>query len=777
MEPDGKSRMDIRELQAFFDQCQDIVALVDRDLRYEAANLEYCRYWDVPRDRLLRIDLPAVVKGAFDEGVHDHLARCLAGEDVVFERWQDFPGAGRRHMHVRYTPRRSESGEVAGVFLIARDITERVNLQTEILAERDKLNSIFRATRVGIGVVKDRVIIQANDFFFEMLGYSSGELLGRDSRVVYASEEAYQRAGQEAYGSIHGDSTASLETQWRRKDGTVLDILVTITFLNPEEPRDGATFVAMDITDRKKAEEVVRESERRFREIFENVSMIAVQGYDRHRRVVYWNPASEQLYGYTRGEAMGRLLEDLIIPAPLREIVVSGHEQWVNGGLAIPAGELELVHKDGSPVPVYSSHVMQETQLGEKFMYCVDVDLAEIKRIHNRLVRAKEEAEEANRAKSEFLANMSHEIRTPLNGIKGMLSLLKSTPLNDLQMEYTQAGIDSATRLNRLLSDILDLSRVEAGKMFMEMEMFNLPQLVRQVGDLFRLAFDEKGLDLECVVAPDIPENVIGDSARLYQVFSNLVGNGLKFTDKGGVRLEAIRLEPIHPGVHRVLFSVTDTGIGIGEEVLQSLFEPFTQGSRGYTRKYQGAGLGLSICRRLVDLMGGNMAVESEPDKGSTFYVMIPFDENPAAANVREEQAGDTASMAVQLRVLLAEDDRVNSMVGQRLLEKAGCSVMAVGSGARAIEALCQEEFAAVFMDVQMPDMDGVAATRSIREGLAGEKNRDIPIFALTAYTMAGDRERFMESGMDGYVPKPVEAEDILRALRTAVLKRHGDRN
>ena len=889
--------MDIREFKELFDQSQDIIALVDRDLRYEAANLQYCRYWDVPCDRLIETDLVSVVRDSLDQDVEQYLSKCLAGEEVLFERWQVFPGAGRRHMDVRYTPRRDALGRVTGIFLIARDTTERVRLQAEVRAERDKLdqilsaltvglvlfdrdlkiewvndyllrmfpgvsplgiacrvffmenfqlsgkclavesmrtgqvctrelfnpdndrtyvlttvplfdadgkvsrtlghvtdvteqrrsvkalkkreaelNSIFRATRVGIGVVKDRAIVQANDHFFEMLGYSREEMLGRDSRLVYASDEAWRKVGDEAYGNIGGEGTAVMETQWRRKDGTVLDILMTTTVLNPDDPQDGATLVAMDITDRKRAEEALRESDQRFRNIFENVNMIAVQGYDRDRRVIYWNPASEQLYGYTSEEAMGQLLEKLIIPESLHEHVKSAHQAWVNGGAAIPSGEIELVHKDGSPVPVYSSHVMQETSQGEKFMYCVDVDLAEIKRIHNRLVRAKDEAEAANRAKSEFLANMSHEIRTPLNGIKGMLSLLRMTPLDDLQMEYAQAGIDSAVRLNSLLSDILDLSRVEAGKMVLEREMFNLPYLVRQLVDLFRPAFEEKGIALDCHVAPDVPEAVIGDSAKLNQVLSNLVGNGLKYTDKGSVRVEVVRLSSFSPGRSRVFFSVIDTGIGISEEVVQSLFRPFTQGSQGYTRKYQGAGLGLSICKRLVALMGGNMSVESEPGVGSVFHVMIPLDEDMAAVCAVEGKESDPGWVSVQLRVLLAEDDRVSSMVGKRMLEKAGCSVRMVGNGAHALDALREEDFSAVFMDVQMPDMDGVEATRKIREGLAGEENRDIPVFALTAYTMAGDRERFLASGMDGYVPKPVEVEDIMGALRAAVMKKHGRR-
>jgi len=435
-----------------------------------------------------------------------------------------------------------------------------------------------------------------------------------------------------------------------------------------------------------------------------------------------------------------------------------------------------LLHKNGSPVPVYSSHVMQETASGLKLMYCVDVDLTEIKRIHDRLVRAKEEAEAANYAKSEFLANMSHEIRTPLNGIQGMLTLLQATELSAVQQEYAQAGAESAVRLNRLLSDILDLSRVEAGKMTVENELFNLPYLVRHLKDVFRLVCEESGLPLVINVEDAVPMNVMGDSARLQQILTNLVGNGLKYTDSGEVRVDVSLMPPMGEDGHRILFIVSDTGIGIAPDLLESLFEPFTQGSQGYSRQYQGAGLGLSICKRLADLMGGTLAVESDLDHGTCVYVALPFGEEVLAegGELAKRDTETVVATTVRLNVLLAEDDRVNSMVGQRMLEKVGCSVSVVSSGRQAIEMLRHGDFSAVFMDVQMPEMDGVQATRAIREGHAGEAHRNIPIFALTAYTMAGDRERFLEAGMDGHVPKPVEMDDLLRVLRL-VLRRIRD--
>lgn len=887
--------MDNRELHDFFDQSQDAIAIVGSDMRYEVANRTYCRCWGITRDQLLGAEVESIVgPETFDDCIRDFLARCLNGEDVAFERWMDFPGAGRRHMDARYTPRRNAAGKVTGVFLILRDTTDRLTLQAKIQSDRDKfsailstvnvglivynrdltiewynkqlrnmfpdgslvgascydffrkrttpcdncpaletlrtgqecsmeifvpssgrtfvhttvplcdasgrmeqvlghvvdvteerrsqavaregetrLNSIFRASRSGIGVVKDRVFTQVNDHLLELLGYTREELIGQNTRMVYASQEGFEMAGREIYGAMEGDGTVTIETQVVRKDGATLDALITVTFMDPDDPDAGATFVARDISDLKRAEKAVLESDLRFRNLFENVDMIAVQGYDESRRVVYWNPASVRLYGYTREEAMGQPLEDLIIPEPMAETVKSLHEAWVNGGQAIPAGELELVHKSGRPVPVYSCHVMQESPLGGKFMYCLDVDLAEIKRIHNSLVKAKEEAEAANMAKSEFLANMSHEIRTPLNGIQGMLSLLLMGPLEESQVEYAQAGIDSATRLNRLLSDILDFSRVEAGKLTLEKEMFNLPSLVQQIDALYRYSFEEKGLTFENHVASNIPEYVIGDSGRLQQVLTNLVGNGLKYTESGTVRLDVSLLQDDNSGALRVHFCVSDTGIGISEEDLKCLFEPFTQGSKGYTRLYQGAGLGLSICKRLVTLMGGNMAVESWPGEGSSFHVVIPFDQEEALPDPILVEGELHTTSAVSLNVLLAENDHVNSVVGQRMLEKAGCRVRVVRDGKQVLEALRSTgDYVAVFMDIHMPGMSCVDVTRSIRNGTVGDDNSDIPIFALAAYTMVGEREKFLDAGMDDYVPKPLEMEHIRHALRYAVEKK-----
>lgn len=755
--------MDMMEFQNFFDQSQDLIGIVDTDLRYVAANKELCRYWGFERDCVVGSNVKDIVGEAAFEGVlQRHMELCLLGKDVAYEAWVTFPAMGRRSIDVKYTPRRNINGDVVGIFIIARDKTFDRLMEEKVQMERDKLDEILASVNVGLILYNpDLSVSWINDELVKM--FPDGDFRNMTCHEFFrgkttACVDCPTRRTFETGEAHSSEVCLSDRGRWYS--------LTTEPVYNDEDTVVQVLGHVIDITERKQAKESIIESERRFRNIFENVDMIAVQGYGEDRRVVYWNPASVHLYGFTQEEAMGELLENLIIPEPMHDLVKAGHKSWVEGGPAIPASELELKNKAGDPVPVYSTHVMQETASGERVMYCVDVDLAEIKRIHNQLVRAKEEAEAANDAKSEFLANMSHEIRTPLNGIQGMLALMQATELDETQREYAQAGVESAKRLNRLLSDILDLSRVEAGKMVMENEVFSIHNLVQRIEELYKLSFDGSGVTLRCNVDPDVPTQLVGDSARLQQVLTNLVGNGLKYTDSGEVSLSVTRLSPVVEGKQRILFSVEDSGIGIGKDVLDALFEPFVQGSRGYARRYQGAGLGLSICKRLVDLMGGSMSVDSAKGEGSTFHLVLSLGDVCPETHTDVRVVEVDRLPTLRLNVLLAEDDRINSMVGVRLLEKLGCTVTAVANGKQAVEAVVEDQFDVIFMDVQMPEMDGVEATKAIRSGEAGASQRDIPIVALTAFTMAGDRERFLGHGMNAYIPKPVEMPDVVGVLR-----------
>jgi signal transduction histidine kinase len=387
------------------------------------------------------------------------------------------------------------------------------------------------------------------------------------------------------------------------------------------------------------------------------------------------------------------------------------------------------------------------------------------KEAERELVRAKVAAEAANLAKSEFLANMSHEIRTPLNGIMGMMQLMGSTALDEDQKEYIRLGETSAHRLTRLLSDILDLSSLDAGKLAIHEVEFRIEDICGSVEELFMLKVREKGVPLSCDLDSSIPSRLIGDVTRVRQILFNLVGNALKFTDQGRVRVNISALPPGRFGDVRLFFSISDTGIGIRDEMVKELFQPFVQADGSYTRAYQGAGLGLALVRRLVTLLRGNMCVENVPGQGTTMHVALPFrlPEGVSLQGVcRSEMAGKTAR---SLRVLVAEDDPLNQFMIAKLLERAGHEPILAGDGRQALNLLSQRDIDCILMDIQMPVMTGLEATRAIRTSPDFEAKRNIPIIAVTAHTLAGDRERFLDAGMDDYVPKPIDFESLTRAL------------
>ncbi|MCY1648993.1 ATP-binding protein [Caulobacter sp. SL161] len=373
--------------------------------------------------------------------------------------------------------------------------------------------------------------------------------------------------------------------------------------------------------------------------------------------------------------------------------------------------------------------------------------------------KAREEAEaqalEASRAKSAFLAMMSHELRTPMNGVLGLAHALRGTKLDAQQSEYLEMIEQSGHGLMTILNDILDLSKIEAGKLNLEVAPFDLRKLALQTRAVWSESARLKGLDLILEVSPSVPPWVSGDATRVRQILMNLVSNALKFTESGRV---VIRLGGEAGGV--ATLSVTDTGVGMTAEQIGRLFTPFAQGDASIARRFGGTGLGLSICRQLAELMAGEIIVSSEPGVGSTFTARLGL---PAAAPLAAAPARAPATQLDGARVLVVDDNLVNQTVARAILEAVGAAVAVAGDGHAALARLRIEDFDVVLMDVHMPGMDGVEAVRRIRAGEAGRI--DLPVVALTADAMAGDAERLLAQGFDDAHPKPVQPAGLLATV------------
>ncbi|HWZ44315.1 MAG TPA: two-component regulator propeller domain-containing protein [Candidatus Saccharimonadales bacterium] len=388
------------------------------------------------------------------------------------------------------------------------------------------------------------------------------------------------------------------------------------------------------------------------------------------------------------------------------------------------------------------------------------------------LRQAKEAAESATHAKSEFLANMSHEIRTPLNGVLGMLELAQQAAETPEQLDILGVAGHSASLLLTVLNGILDFSKIEAGKLELHAAEFQPSQMIGEVERMFVTLAGGKNVKLWCDVSPAVPEYVVGDSARLKQVLVNLVGNAVKFTEAGEIKITA-GARPVSGGAVELEFCVADTGIGIPAEEQLVIFEAFRQVDTSASRKFGGTGLGLAICSSLVSLMGGAIRVESSPGKGSRFYftVLLRLPVEPAPLGSEVKVVGPANAPLPRLNILLVEDNPINQQLAVKLLEKNGHEVTVAENGQKALALLEQTTFDLVLMDIQMPEMDGYAATMAIRKR-EQETLLHVPIVAMTAHALKGDRERCLEAGMDSYVAKPIDSESLIKSIRAALIAR-----
>ena len=494
---------------------------------------------------------------------------------------------------------------------------------------------------------------------------------------------------------------------------------------------------------------------------------------DQNGTILQVNPSFTTITGYLPEEVVGKNPRILGSGRHAPEFYQEMWKKILDEGSW--AGEIWNKRKNGDIFPEWMTISALANPSGNVTHFVsVFHDITEGKQAEDELRKAKESAEVASKVKTEFLANMSHEIRTPLNGILGMLQLLQTTTTDFEQEEYIATAIKTTNRLSGLLTDILDLSKIESNNLSIHEASFSIQELQQSVKELFATAAAEKGLDLVFIIDGRIPQNLIGDEARLRQVLFNLVGNAIKFTEHGKITVNISLMSQPGETPSKVLFSVRDTGIGIPAASHCEIFEPFTQVDRSYVRRHQGAGLGLAIVRRIANLLGGELTIESDEGQGTTVRALFPL-KTPGPGRTITVKAKTLKSPQTGrgLEILLVEDEAINRVTMARMLEKSGCRVSTAGDGNEGLQLAAEHAFDIILMDIQMPVMDGIEATRRIRSGLATGVDPAVPIIALTAYAMSGDRERFLEAGMDSYVSKPVEFE-VLRQVIDSILRKRG---
>lgn len=618
----------------------------------------------------------------------------------------------------------------------------------------------------------------ASPSFCELIKKSFEEIKGKTDLELFPKElaEKYRQDDQKVLATKR--TFEDIEVHPKPGGGKMYVQVMKSAIADAKGEPMGIQCLFWDVTESKRAEVDLRESETRIRAVFE-AAMDSIIFTDEDGRIVEFNKASEQTFGYDRKEVIGKDMAEVFVPPEARQRHRQNLAGYADarkmGSMLGRALETPLLKKNGESF--LAELAMQPIPLQGEAGFAVFVrDITRQKQEEEALRQAKDAAEAASRSKGAFVANMSHEIRTPMNAIIGMTEYVLDTDVTTEQREYLDMVLDSGNSLLGLLNDILDVSKIEAGKLDLDNVQFPLRQWLKHSvrSQVFRA--DKKNIDFEYNVATDTPDRVIGDPHRLRQILVNLVGNAIKFTERGGITID-VRPESQSQELATVRFEVKDTGIGIPEEKCRSIFKEFEQAETTTRRQHGGTGLGLAICRRLVALMNGQIGVESEVGRGSTFHFTVEFgigsgpieriSETEDATAFADEQPQESAAFetVAPLTVLLAEDSPVNQKLAIGLLRKKGHDVVVANNGQEALDLFQKQSFDLILMDVQMPDMDGFEATGKIRK--LEQEGAHTPIIAVTAHAMKGDRERCLDAGMDGYLSKPIRA----RALYSTIQK------
>lgn len=686
-----------------------------------------------------------------------------------------------RYISASSAPIRDPRNQIIGGVVVFRDITRIIAAQDLIATERANFKAIFDGAPVGMLILnQDTLVTQVNEEIINLFGKSIGNVLQQrfgDGFDCIHSTGTPGGCGSGEYCltschlrlSVHSvlqtkEALRGVETlhafiiNGLRKDVWLRMSAVPIVI----DQKTNVVVALDDITDIKRNEAVVQEQLHFLQEL---IDVIPNPVYYKNNTGVYelCNKAFLTFTGFDKEQIIGNTVHGLYSPDLAEFYERKDLELFNHPGTQIYETLFQRV-LDKEEITVILNKATYCNTAGEVIgLVGMIQDISERKRAEEELTKAKEAAEAASKAKSEFLANMSHEIRTPLNGVVGMAELTLMTDLSEDQRENLMIAKNCADALLRVINDILDFSKIEAGKVTVEKKPFDIYEWFDKMMRSHQMAAQERNLTLKGQIHPAVPRVVEGDANRLAQVMNNLIHNAIKFTESGWVELN---IKPITRTKTSVVlkFTVSDTGIGISAAEMECLFKSFSQVDGTITRKYGGTGLGLAISKQLVEMMGGQIGVNSDKGIGSTFHFVIPFKTDKGLDLPVESASPKNFEMVKPLRIMVVEDDRINQMATCKMLELRHYGIMLANNGREAVQKFTDNPVDLILMDIQMPELDGIEATRRIRAAESGREPH-VPIIALTAHALQGDRERFLEAGMDGYVAKPVQVNTLFEEI------------